>query len=663
MTGGYTMKEKNIRELAKRMGLITVENMCQYTIAQLVFMVANKVNELVNEVWRFETDVQEILKTQNENIQYLLGEGLHLELENIFDGWVQDGTFDTLINQSALKKVNNRIDETNARLSEIATTGTTVEAIQNKVSEMAKDGSITFNTVTPEMTTFVKSYYNMINRSKINLGKYWSSHLDSLIESDGTDVGTLQPIELKAGCVYYFNKNISSFTWIIDKTTKNKVKLKDYEGLSSFNRGVLNIKKIRVATDSLLYITVDTRLDNSNIMLVENYMPYTYKEYNSPFLYEHKGDEENKTINSEKVKIGLNGDFRDLNTFLSYVDKDYPANKNFQVDILLEDGEHSLSKEFDMPDYFNIYSISGNPNACKVIYSPESATDSDVSTYSVLRQRRNNKLKGIHFIGKNCRYVVHAESSNEEKDWTVEVENCIFEHLENNLGNWTSQFAWGEGSSSGARLKAKNCTFIAHAPNSFAYSVHNNVNFESPMLNTFDNCHFFSYGYGSCFRCEGMDSGTDDRVYLNNCELNGNIMLTNSLSIKVYAMGTTHVCCNSTNYFETNSQAIYDNFTAYLQNVSGEVIEKGSIVCYDSSYKKIRKMKNTDSVDILAGFTIGDTQPGELAFVVKDGWYRFTDDFTFGKKLGVNNGTLEPNEANKIGMIVGDGFVRIKSTI
>lgn len=111
------MKEKNIQELAIRMGLISVEDMCQYTIAQLVVKIANKVNELVDEVWRFESDVQEILKTQNENIQYLLGEGLHLELENIFNGWAQDGTFDTLINQSALKKVNDRIDETNAQLS------------------------------------------------------------------------------------------------------------------------------------------------------------------------------------------------------------------------------------------------------------------------------------------------------------------------------------------------------------------------------------------------------------------------------------------------------------------------------------------------------------------------------------------------------------------
>lgn len=139
MTGGYTMKEKNIRELAKRMGLITVENMCQYTITQLVVMIANKVNELVDEVWRFETDVQETLKTQNENIQYLLGEGLHLEVENIFDGWVNDGTFDTLINQTTLKKVNDRIDETNAQLSQ------RIEVEKSRIDTLTslEDGSTT----------------------------------------------------------------------------------------------------------------------------------------------------------------------------------------------------------------------------------------------------------------------------------------------------------------------------------------------------------------------------------------------------------------------------------------------------------------------------------------------------------------------------------------
>lgn len=137
MTGGYTMKEKNIRELAKRMGLITVENMCQYTIAQLVVMVANKVNELIGEVGQFELDVVETVKTQNEKIQYLLGEGLHLEVENIFDGWFEDGTFDTLINQSALKKVNDRIDETNAQMSRLESQVNFTELlIDNKINSI-----------------------------------------------------------------------------------------------------------------------------------------------------------------------------------------------------------------------------------------------------------------------------------------------------------------------------------------------------------------------------------------------------------------------------------------------------------------------------------------------------------------------------------------------
>lgn len=112
------MKEKNILELARRMNLISVDDMCKYTITQLVVMIANKVNELIDEVGQFESDVVETVKTQSENIQYLLGEGLHLEVENILDGWIQDGTFDTLINQTALKTVNDRLDETNARLSQ-----------------------------------------------------------------------------------------------------------------------------------------------------------------------------------------------------------------------------------------------------------------------------------------------------------------------------------------------------------------------------------------------------------------------------------------------------------------------------------------------------------------------------------------------------------------
>ena len=108
---------EKLQNLAVSMQLVTVEDMQKHSIPQLVTMIANKMNELIQEVYRFEGDVSDVVKTQNDNIQYLLGEGLHLEVATVFENWMNDGTFDTLINQSAFKKVNDRIDETNAQLT------------------------------------------------------------------------------------------------------------------------------------------------------------------------------------------------------------------------------------------------------------------------------------------------------------------------------------------------------------------------------------------------------------------------------------------------------------------------------------------------------------------------------------------------------------------
>ena len=97
-----------IKNVAQRLGIITVEDMERYTALELIIMIANKMNEF-----------NEILNDQKDKVEYLLNEGLLSEVEQIFDEWLQDGTFDALINQSALKEVNDRIDETNAQLSTI----------------------------------------------------------------------------------------------------------------------------------------------------------------------------------------------------------------------------------------------------------------------------------------------------------------------------------------------------------------------------------------------------------------------------------------------------------------------------------------------------------------------------------------------------------------
>ena len=246
MTGGYTMKEKNIQELAIRMGLITVEDMCQYTIAQLVVKIANKVNELVDEVWRFESDVQEILKTQNENIQYLLGEGLHLEVENIFDGWVQDGTFDTLINQSALKKVNERIDETNAQLSQIANKGTTVEVLERvtkeEIDRQIADGTIANLTIQDNSITSNKLTLNAVSNNSFSQ----------------RSINYLTPAE---NVVVDFNQNTVTLNPTIVYGTFEKVDV-----LSS--KITYNLPQ----TDLIYYLTFNTQSKELSVRFTKDYM-------------------------------------------------------------------------------------------------------------------------------------------------------------------------------------------------------------------------------------------------------------------------------------------------------------------------------------------------------------------------------------------------------
>ena len=122
---------EKLQNLAVSLQWVTVEDMKRYTLPQLVTMIANKMNELINEVSRFEDMVFENVKNQNEKIQYLLGEGLHLEVCEVFSGWMNDGTFDTLINHSVLKSVNERIDETNTQLSHLndKTNSVTINAL------------------------------------------------------------------------------------------------------------------------------------------------------------------------------------------------------------------------------------------------------------------------------------------------------------------------------------------------------------------------------------------------------------------------------------------------------------------------------------------------------------------------------------------------------
>ena len=94
---------KNVMNL----GIITDDDVKRLTAIELMLLIIERINGLLLHV----NDVDGKLATLLEEIYKVTVEELNK--------WTQDGTFDTLINQTALKKVNDRLDETNAQLSEV----------------------------------------------------------------------------------------------------------------------------------------------------------------------------------------------------------------------------------------------------------------------------------------------------------------------------------------------------------------------------------------------------------------------------------------------------------------------------------------------------------------------------------------------------------------
>ena len=126
--------------------LTTDELMCKF---------AQKINIIIEHFKYLDEQCQNNNENVKLKLEYLLGQGLNEKVAERLLQLINDGTIGNLINETLLKEINEQLVANANRIDEVAQTGTTMEAVQNKVSEMAQNGSITFNTVTPEMTTFI----------------------------------------------------------------------------------------------------------------------------------------------------------------------------------------------------------------------------------------------------------------------------------------------------------------------------------------------------------------------------------------------------------------------------------------------------------------------------------------------------------------------------
>ena len=199
-------------------GIITAIDIQRMTTLELLLNIVERVNELHG-----------MTKEGLEAVQRLLDKGVQEEVIAQLDKWVQDGTFDTLINQSALKKVNERIDETNAQLSEVANKGTTVEVLERVTKEeinrqvsdgtianlMIEDGCITKEKLAFKTLTALPSK-NLFNKNDVTIGKYVDYKSGQLLTASGYNASDF--IEVESNEVYCKNTSTQFAFYDANKT-------------------------------------------------------------------------------------------------------------------------------------------------------------------------------------------------------------------------------------------------------------------------------------------------------------------------------------------------------------------------------------------------------------------------------------------------------------
>lgn len=223
-----------ITDIAIKLNLITADDICQYSVVELVYKIINKVNEVI-----------EVIGIQNDDIQYLLNEGMSEEVMTHFNKILNDGTLETFINQTVLSNINKKVDDTNKALqSKVSVNQAGVISsvmLSQEVREQMTGGSVAVvgknavlneNIANSQVTREKTNFYdfsldgNLVNNLTLIKGRgYYSDGTVANVETKGMitiyknqiDFVSRYKINYTASCDICFwgkqNEFISGYYW------------------------------------------------------------------------------------------------------------------------------------------------------------------------------------------------------------------------------------------------------------------------------------------------------------------------------------------------------------------------------------------------------------------------------------------------------------------
>lgn len=339
----YNELLKNVMNL----GIITEDDVKRLTAVELLMLMIERTNGLLDYVKNIDEQLTNLL----ENVDKVtIGE---------LDKWVEDGTFDRLINEKALATVNHRIDETNEALMGKASKDEifSMANMGQDIREAMTGGSVavvgSYSVGQPNIIdgsvvpSKMDTYTNLINKDNVELNKVISP--SSFIVSDLEGYALTDFIPIQQG--KYTINFASHDTVFIYNTSK--------EGQSSVTTSTAP-KTFEVASDGYIRLVIK-QVDLNNAMLVHGEsLPSTYIPYGH-IGWLHVGEDNlateitGKINENEKDIKTVENKFRYLNLFdvstvvddvmLNYPSDNLTANENFCVSdfIRVTEGNYTLN--------------------------------------------------------------------------------------------------------------------------------------------------------------------------------------------------------------------------------------------------------------------------------------------------------------------------------
>lgn len=108
-----TVTEKIIDKIEcvkKSIEEISVYDLNVYSMIELYYYLARKINEIIKELSRFEGAISDEIIEQNKKLEYLLNEGLTIEVIKKIQSMLENGEFAEIINKEIFGELNNKID-------------------------------------------------------------------------------------------------------------------------------------------------------------------------------------------------------------------------------------------------------------------------------------------------------------------------------------------------------------------------------------------------------------------------------------------------------------------------------------------------------------------------------------------------------------------------